>query len=205
MNEELEFSVALSKWFGDRGDETLRLDYPLTSDSIVLDLGGYKGDFAYEINKRYGCYVYVFEPVKSFYNYCVDRFKNNTKIKNFNCGLSDSTGTAFISNEDTGSSILKNNTEDCEKINLVQFKEQTDILGIEKIDLLKINVEGAEFLILPHLFETDLIKKINHIQIQFHNFYTDAEKLRRGIREKLAETHIQKWNYTFVWESWSLK
>ena len=54
-----EFAIAVNKWFSDNDDELLRFDYPLTKDSIVFDLGGYKGDFSYEINIRYGCSVYL--------------------------------------------------------------------------------------------------------------------------------------------------
>ena len=36
-----------SRWFKDKGDKTLRLEYPLLdSNSIVFDVGGYVGDFA---------------------------------------------------------------------------------------------------------------------------------------------------------------
>ena len=56
-----EFTVEIARWFKDKGDKTLRLNYPaLNKDSIVFDLGGYFGDYAYEINKKYGCKVYLF-------------------------------------------------------------------------------------------------------------------------------------------------
>ena len=84
----------------------LRLDYPLTKDSIVFDLGDYKGDFAYEIHKRYGCYVYVYEPVKKFYLECVERFKENSKIKCINYGLSNENGKVAIGDNDDGSALL---------------------------------------------------------------------------------------------------
>ena len=62
-----EFTIEVSRWFSDNGDETLRLDYPaLSGESIVFDLGGYVGDFAYKINKKYGCKVYLFEPHPMF-------------------------------------------------------------------------------------------------------------------------------------------
>ena len=36
-----EFTIEVKKWFADRGDQTLRLEYPeLNSDSIVFDVGG---------------------------------------------------------------------------------------------------------------------------------------------------------------------
>jgi FkbM family methyltransferase len=198
-----EFTVAVTKWFRDRGDETLRLDYPLTSQSVIFDLGGYKGDFAYEINKKYGCFIYVFEPVRDFYEECAERFKGNHKVRVFNYGLSDQTTTAYISDEDDGSSVIKNNTENCERIILKRFQDEFQRLQVDAIDLLKVNVEGAEFLIIPHLIQSGVIKKVKHLQVQFHTFYPNAESLRRNIRQELGHTHTEKWNYPFVWESWS--
>ena len=54
------FLLEAARWFRDKGDETLRLDYPLTQESIVFDLGGYHGDFAAAVYERYGCKVYLF-------------------------------------------------------------------------------------------------------------------------------------------------
>ena len=49
-------------WFQNNGDKTLRLNYPLTDKSIVLDLGGYEGQWASDIFSRYCCFIHVFEP-----------------------------------------------------------------------------------------------------------------------------------------------
>jgi hypothetical protein len=38
-------------------------------ESIVFDLGGHRGDFAYEINRQYNSIVYVFEPNKQYYDH----------------------------------------------------------------------------------------------------------------------------------------
>ena len=40
-------------WFAVKGDQTLRLNYPLNKDSVVFDLGGYKGEFAADIYNKY--------------------------------------------------------------------------------------------------------------------------------------------------------
>ena len=34
--------------------------FELDKNSIVLDLGGYKGDWANEIYRRYGCNIFIF-------------------------------------------------------------------------------------------------------------------------------------------------
>ena len=197
-----KFSIAANRWFRDNGDKTLRLDYPLTTESVVFDLGGYKGDFAFDINSKYGCNVLVFEPVKEFYLECLKRFEYNPKIKVFNYGLSDSSGSFNISNEDNGSSLIKNNTGNCESVFVKSFADEMRALKISNIDLLKINVEGAEFLILPHLAHHNLINQIRYIQVQFHTFYPESSILRDRIRETLSLTHKEMWNYHFVWESW---
>ena len=56
----------LARWHADRGDELLRLDYPLSAQSLVFDLGGYKGQWASDIFGRFACRVLVFEPIVPF-------------------------------------------------------------------------------------------------------------------------------------------
>lgn len=203
-NVKREFKAAIERWFKDKGDETLRLDYALTPDSVVFDLGGYKGDFAFEIHQRYSCRVFVFEPVKRYHLACLERFKGNDKIVCLNYGLADADGSFRISDEDDGSSITKTDARSqSEEVFVKRFDEQMKLLQVAHIDLLKINVEGAEFLILPHVIAQGLMPKIEHLQVQFHSFYPGAKVLRDEIRRRLAETHEEKWNYTFVWESWS--
>ena len=35
------FLWEVSRWFRHNGDDTLRLDYPLTANSVVFDVGGF--------------------------------------------------------------------------------------------------------------------------------------------------------------------
>ncbi|MDF3032121.1 MAG: FkbM family methyltransferase [Moraxellaceae bacterium] len=204
--ERDEFSMAAKKWFADHGDEKLRFDYPLGPDSIVFDLGGYRGEFADAINKRFGCQVYLFEPVKRFYDECVARFEGNAKVRCFNYGLSDSNGSFLISDEEDASSLTKADSAKASvEVFVKSFAEEVTALGVERIDLLKMNVEGAEFMILPHILSSGLAPRIDNFQIQFHDFYPNAKPLREEIRRRLAETHRELWNYPFVWESWTRK
>ena len=102
-----EHSIALSQWFRDKGDEKLRYNYPLLNEkSIIFDLGGYVGDFAYQINEKYGCKVYLFEPHPEFYKQCVKRFAHNKKVIPFKFGLSDKEGKFTLSDNLDGSSFL---------------------------------------------------------------------------------------------------
>ena len=40
------------------------------------------------------------------------------------------------------------------------------------------------------------------LQIQFHNFIPNAEKLREDIREDFSKTHHLTYDYYFIWENW---
>lgn len=200
------FTRVAIKWFADKGDETLRLNYQLDKTSIVFDVGGYLGDYAEAINQKFGCRVYLFEPVPQFYDACVKRFSNNTSIVCLNYGLSSKSGWFEINLNNNESSFKKFGTGDnSQKAEIRSITEVTTELGVEKIDLIKINIEGGEFDLLPAIIDAGLIKRIRYIQVQFHNFIENATNNRLDIRKSLESTHCEMWNYEFVWESWKMK
>lgn len=198
---------ARKRWRRDRGDQTLRLDYPLDAGSVVFDLGGYHGDFAQAMHERYGCTVYLFEPVPRFYQHCVDRFRGNPAIRCFNFGFAAQDGTLRISNDENASSLYTElaAAPDHEEVAVRSFIAFVREHGIERIDLLKINIEGGEFEVLPQIVEHDYARHIRHLQIQFHDFIPNARPMRESIRQSLSATHSESWCYPFVWESWESK
>ena len=198
-----EFLNAYNKWLKDKGDEILRYNYPLHADSIVFDLGGYHGEFSQKIYDKYNCYIYVFEPVKEYYEIIKNTFKDNSKIKIFNFGLSDKDETMNISLNDDGSSTFLNDGKK-EVITLKSIKIFLDNENIQDIDLLKINIEGGEYSVLSELITEDKIKTIKNLQIQFHNFIPNAEKLREKLRHDFNKTHHLTYDYYFIWENWEL-
>ena len=195
--------IERTKWYREKGDEKLRLNYELNEQSIVFDIGGYIGDFSNSIYEKYKCNIYIFEPSTSFYKICLERFKNNNKIFCFNYGLSDSDNEFLLSDEKEASSITKNKNGVVVKIR--KFSKVFEELNVNKIDLLKVNIEGSEYDLMPHIIEEKLIERINNIQIQFHIFISDAKLKRDKINNSLKKTHKRDWCYWFVWENWSLK
>ena len=198
-----QFYRTVTKWFADDGDATLRLDYPLDASSVVFDVGGYRGDFADAIFKRFGCRVFIFEPVSDFYQRCLERFRGNDAIKCLNYGLARTTGFFQIHLAEDGSSFeLDSGSGLAETAQSRSITEVVDELGVGVIDLIKINIEGGEFDLLPAMIDSGLVKRTRHIQVQFHNFIDGAQAARDSIRRSLALTHREKWCYPFVWESW---
>ncbi|MGZ8983219.1 MAG: FkbM family methyltransferase [Methylotenera sp.] len=197
------FLLEAARWFKDKGDENLRLEYPLTQESIVFDIGGYHGDFAAAIYERYRCKVYVFEPVPEFYQKCITRFLGNQKIVCLNYGLSSVDGWLDIGLAENASSFASPYAKgDMQRVRVRSVVNCIRELGADQIDLMKINIEGGEFDVVPAIIESGDIEKIQYLQIQFHNFINDADNRRAMIRAKLTNTHAEMWNYDFVWESW---
>jgi FkbM family methyltransferase len=199
-----DFDREILRWFKDNGDETLRLNYPhLNEHSIVFDLGGYKGQFASDIYAKFSSEVFVFEPVAEFYENIKYRFAKNNQIKVFHFGLGKQNEELKIYMDDDGTSIHQKKQQQSQAIKIIAIDEFVQKHQLTKIDLMKINIEGAEYDLLLHIISSKLIDIIDVLQIQFHTFVPNAKILRHIIQEQLRKTHKLNWEYRFVWESWS--
>ena len=192
------------RWSADNGDLTLRLNYPLNSESIVFDVGGYKGKWSEQIWEKYKPNIFIFEPIYDFASNIEGNFYGNPKVKVFNCALSNKTGVEIINSNMDGSSFFKNDKNKIEvKIkSLDEFIKENDI---NFIDLMKINIEGGEYALLDHILDLNIHLIIKNLQIQFHTFIDNAETRRNKIRNRLNQTHKETYCYDFIWENWEKK
>lgn len=199
MNEEY-----VKKWFSVDGDNTLRLNYSLNSDSLVFDLGGYEGEWSKKIYEKYKCYIYIFEPIPELYTNLLNKFKSFDKIKVFPFGVSDEDKMCEISLLNDASSFHSKSDKKVltKVISITKFLNDNNI---KNIDLIKINIEGDEFSVLNNLLQNKLINIFDNIQVQFHYINDDSISLRNSIRESLSLTHKCTYNYEFVWENWKKK
>jgi FkbM family methyltransferase len=184
---------------------TLPTDKELNETSIVLDLGGYIGTYCALINQITPCNIYVFEPIKEYFNHCSERFKNNKNIRVFNFGVGASDDTIQISKAGDSSSAYRTNgdTEECIVRN---YREFLNSQKIGFVDVMKINIEGGEYDVLPYLISSGEITSVGKIQVQFHNLTKDSKSRKDEICNDLSCTHELKWSSgEFVWEEWALK
>lgn len=191
-------------WIRDNGDNTHRLNYNLNSQSIVIDAGGYKGEWAEDINQRYRCRVYIFEPVEKYYSIIEEKFRNNSSVRILKKGVSDSNSKIKIFDSgDTSSVYLEEGNP--EEIELIDFSNFLSEEGINPVDLLKVNIEGGEYDLLEGIINRGGQTKIKNIQVQFHRFIEGCVERRSKIREELSKTHSLTYDYEFIWENWQLK
>jgi len=194
----------LRKWRADGGDARFRYDYDLNSDSFVMDLGGYEGQWASDIYSRYRCRIAVFEPVAAFAAAIRQRFRHNEDIETFQYGLGGSAKTEMVYLWGAGTSAYRRRTEG-EEIRIVDVETWFDEQRVDSVQLMKINIEGGEFELLERLLETGSISRIENIQVQFHNVAVESARRMERIQEGMKNTHEPTYQYRFVWENWTLK
>lgn len=193
--------LAGRKWFIDNPKNGLLFEHDLTKDSFVLDLGGYLGDFAAEVRSRYDCKVLILEPVTEFFEKIERRFENDTNVEVIKAGLGHISGIESISLAANSSSIKSNTSGRLEQIKLLSFPDLVEKFNLKQIDLVKINIEGSEFDVLPDMLNSTV--DIRSYLIQFHKIDTESLSKRDAIRSTLRKSYIENWNYYFVWEKWS--
>jgi FkbM family methyltransferase len=190
------------KWINDDGNNTYSLNHELNNNSIVLDVGGYHGEWSEKIYNKYHCHIYIFEPIKTFYNVISNKFKDIQNIHVFNYGISTETKTIDFSLNNDATSSYVNNKGVLVKAQVKNISEVLSELNITHVDLIKINIEGEEYPLLNYLIRENMIEMFENIMVQFHDFINDAGYMRKVIQLKLCKTHRTIFEYEFVWEKW---
>jgi FkbM family methyltransferase len=182
----------------------------LNSDSVVLDCGANTGDISLKFAKT-GATVYSFEPDPLAYNLLVIKVK---KYPNVNCiqkGVWDKNEKVpLYTHEDqesdeaaftVGSSIKS------DKINIdkekVQFIEVIDLSAFikqpgKKIDVIKLDVEGAETEILKKILLDGTYNCFKMMYVETHETKipgqrAELELIRKTMREKGVENIKLNW------------
>jgi len=186
--------------------EGKRYEYQLTPSSVVLDVGGYHGEFVNGIYSKYQCNVHCFEPVWQYYDILTNKYGDTPKIKIYKKGLADKTSeeTIYVNGDATSTHIkVSDNTQ---IIKLQSIKEFLDEAGITDVDLIKINIEGGEYPLLEFMIANNIINKFKDIQVQFHNTLPGFRERMDNIKADLTKTHSPTYQYfdgdNPIWENW---
>lgn len=198
------FYDAFRRWKADRM-EPKRMEFPLLGPaSVVLDVGGFEGNWAAAVQGRYGAQVHVFEPHPTFAAAIARRFAGNGAITVHDYAIGSREGTLSLSDDGDASSSFRKAVRTVEG----RIRAVAEVLtpaAFPVIDLAKVNIEGGEYDLLPALAEAGVLPRLRMLQVQFHLFTPEDITRRNAIRETLSQTHRCDWSYDFVWEQWSLK
>lgn len=146
----------------------------LNKDSVILALGANHGEFAKQMSDLFGGTYHLVEANPDLSNELA--FDGRFSVLNY--AVTDSEGPISfnLAHNDEGSSMLtlpKQNALNrvLRETVIVQAKRLQSIiseLGVSKIDLLKMDIEGAEVSVLASL-EPGILQRIGQITVEFHS------------------------------------
>ncbi len=192
-------------WNLNKGDSLLSFDYPLNEKSIFFDIGAHIGNFSSKMYEKFECNIYAFEPLEENFKILKQNLNNHKKIKCYQIALLNFDGYSNISSLGASASLFDRNEGSTNKEVIVKsFGTFIREENLNFIDFVKMNIEGSEYDLLNDIIDSGNILKIQHLQIQFHNFVDDSEAKRKVIRNKLKKTHKNIYNFPFIWERWDL-
>jgi FkbM family methyltransferase len=192
----------LNQFFSNGGDDKHLYSFDLDANSIVFDVGAFEGEYFNKIYSKYKCNIHAFEPVTSFVKGYIHPPNSKIIINNFALGKENEEFNMIVDNNSSSQFIKGDNIVKCKK---VKFRDYIESKNIKNIDLIKLNIEGAEYELLEEILDCGFHNNINKFLLQFHYLSYDPIKRREKIIDKLKDTHTPIFCYPFVWEYWEKK
>lgn len=185
------------------GGNALLYDIPLTSSDVVIDAGGYTGEWTAGVLTRYGCRSEVLEPIPEFAKICSELFGRNSLVRVHVSALGAVPGEIVLHLDGNASSAFtKSGSGAVVKAPVSGICELIDSIGYPKIGCLKLNIEGAEYEVLERLLESRYIERIGCILIQFHRQPEGWDSRYHAVQNALQKSHSLDWAFEMVWEKW---
>jgi len=157
----------------------------------VIDAGAHKGEFSLQLTEKYGCSCYLVEANPRLAAELPSSVKGVA-----NAALSAQDGTVkFLVEENLEASQVVstpsvesrggNKVVEVESLSLATLLQR---FHLKKIDLLKLDIEGAEFPLLASV-SSDLLSSISQITVEFHDFKPEfqGQKLYETSRDRLIK------------------
>lgn len=169
----------------------------LTPDSVVFEVGAYKGAWACAIHDMYDCRVYAFEPQDWAFDLLVEESYKRRRLYPFHFALG---------NKSHKLQMFKHGTDMCSFVSyndgslpdadgyMRDIREFLHSNYIETIDLMMVNIEGYEYQFLWYLITSGVIYSINHLFVQWHTF-ADPDNSQR---DKILEYLLKFFNCTLA-------
>lgn len=140
----------------------------LSHQSIVVDAGGNLGHFALAISRLTGAKVFVLEPVPNLFK----QIPEHERIQKFEMALVPQSGTfnLNLSRNPESNSLRPLKSESHSGLLCVNGVSLSDFMldqSIEKIDVLKIDIEGAEIEVLLSI-DSNILSRVSQVTVEFH-------------------------------------
>jgi FkbM family methyltransferase len=184
------------------GNVMLWSDIPVSSDTVVVDAGGFEGSWTKEMLMRYGCRALILEPVPDYARHLRDLFGRNDRVEVVQGALFGHDGEAAIGVGAESSGVFLGTADSTVTVPLLDVARVFRERNLTEVACLKLNVEGSEYDILDRLIEAGLMRQVRSLVVQFHQNVPNHAARRAAIQRSLALTHEKRFDFAFVWECW---
>jgi len=149
-------------------------DFFIKQDDIIIDIGAHVGFFTiYASKKAYKGKVFSFEPASTSFNLLQKNVKmnklSNVITQNYAVLKKSGNATLFVDKSDElANNVFKKDPSLIkEDVTVISLQDIFSKYQIKKVDLLKLDCEGAEYEIILNL-PKDILKKIVKISAEIH-------------------------------------
>jgi FkbM family methyltransferase len=143
-------------------------------NSVVVDVGlGEDVSFSKSLIDSYGCGVHGFDPTPRAIAYVKALGCRQLELHEFGVAAKGGFATFYLPNNDlhvSGSLVRENHVGQKHiEVRLMSIREVFDLLGAQRINLLKIDIEGAEYELISGTEFADVAARIDMLCIEFHH------------------------------------
>jgi FkbM family methyltransferase len=172
----------------------------LAPNPVVIDVGGFVGDFSlYAVKRLNARRVIVCEPSKRNWALLLRNIAKNgyeDRIEPVNKAVTDGGDVMMnIDAPDEGQSMVSAHYQTGQQLTAVPGISLSDLLrdhAVESVDLLKIDCEGGEFAILEST-PSDVYSRIQNIVFEYHqvdDVWTKLESVKQRLRREGYVLHM---------------
>ena len=178
----------------------------LGPDSTVLDIGANYGEVE-KVLTPVGCKVHAFEPHPLFFSKLQDSYVDNPNISISNCAVWKTNGKKTFYFKRSASALNGGATLMSEKTNITNLNLNVEVTCLDifdlitsigkPVDVLKMDVEGAEYEILQRLYESGAYKSVKSIYFEDHSRKMPSENFHR-LKANVLESYKNE-NISLYW------
>jgi FkbM family methyltransferase len=178
----------------------------IDEESVVVDIGSNFGEVIRALTDT-GCRIYSFEPHPLFYNILKEEYSDRERVFLFDSAVWTCNQKRNFYFKNSPTSLNGGATLMAEKSNILNLNLNVKVTcldiaevvdALEFVDVLKMDVEGAEYELLDRLYETGVYKKVKSIYFEDHSRKMESARFF-NLKQKVITNYSESDKELYWW------